>query len=172
MKQWKLWIFINACPLSLHLLNFLCDKMESPSKALLLPTLVPQLSPGKAPVQLFESQTERVFWFFGFLFLVCVFFGLFFFFYIWNGKWLTTVVILFGAWQTFSQKWMKWACCFKENNRQYLSSMIKFEVSTKKNDNFRTLVLTTTSLTTSQYLKYIQMRLVIINECNCFYIVE
>lgn len=34
--------------------------MERPHKALPLPTLVPQLSPGKAPVQLFESQTELV----------------------------------------------------------------------------------------------------------------
>lgn len=115
MKQWKLCIITNACPLRLYLLHFLCDKMESPHKVLLLPTLGPQLSPRKAPVQLFESQTE----------LAVVF-------YMKCKMTNNCGYSVLGVWQTFSQKWMKWACHLKEKNWWHLLSMIKFEVSTKK----------------------------------------
>lgn len=34
--------------------------------------------------------------------------------------------------QTFSPKWTKWACHFKENDSYYLLPLIKFELSSKK----------------------------------------
>lgn len=52
---------------------------------------------------------------------------------------------------TFSQKWIQWAYYIKENNWQDLLLMITFELSGE--NNFRTLVSCTMSLTASQYLK-------------------
>lgn len=109
--------------------------MERPHKALPLPTLVPQLSPGKAPVQLFESQTE----------LVVVF--------TWNVKWLTTVVILFGCLADIFSKVNKVSLSFRGKQPTVFVVHDKIWDFNQKNENFGTLVLTTTSFTTSQYLK-------------------
>lgn len=42
--------------------------------------------------------------------------------------------------QTFCPKWTKWTCHFKENNSDYLLPLIKFELSSKKLEFWKTCV--------------------------------
>lgn len=76
-------------------------------------------------------------------------------------EWQTTYShSVFGNWQTFSLKWIKWACHFKEN-WQYLLPMIKSELS-RENSNFGKPEFVTKKLTPSQVLKTFLMRLMVI----------
>lgn len=70
------------------------------------------------------------------------------------------------SWQTCSQKWMKWACCFMKCNWQCLLLMIEFKLSSE-NWNFGKLVSVTVSLIAYQHLKIFLVRLVI-NKCDFF----
>lgn len=59
------------------------------------------------------------------------------------------------VWWTFSQKWMKWACHFKESNWKYL---LPLELSAKK--QFRKCVSPPMNLTASQHFNIFLMRCV------------
>lgn len=79
----------------------------------------------KALVGLFELRAE-----------LCSFFPWNIIFYLKKiSKWM---LIDLSVWQTFSWRWMTWACQFKENNWQYLLPMIKYEFLSA-NENFGTL---------------------------------
>lgn len=61
----------------------------------------------------------------------------------------------YGSSYVFPKKWMKWDCCFKENNWQFVLSMTNVIFSCE-NYNFRKLVSNPTPLH-SQYLKIFLM---------------
>lgn len=50
------------------------------------------------------------------------------------------LVIWTGIYQTFSQKWQKWACHFKKKNSQYLLLVLKVELSSET-DFWKTCIL-------------------------------
>ena len=72
-------------------------------------------SPGKALVRLVETWAKLTA-----SFMQCHFY---------LKEWLTNYGYSGQSiWQTFSQKWIKWVCPFKENNWRYLLPRIKFEL--------------------------------------------